>query len=44
MVGLSCDRNVELLLEQAMSLGVDDVAIADEAAAATVSARRCTRS
>jgi 1-deoxy-D-xylulose-5-phosphate reductoisomerase len=38
IVGLSCDRNVRLLLEQAMSLGVDDLAIADEAAAATVPA------
>jgi 1-deoxy-D-xylulose-5-phosphate reductoisomerase len=36
VVGLSCDRNVRLLLEQAMSLGVDDLAIADEAAASTV--------
>jgi 1-deoxy-D-xylulose-5-phosphate reductoisomerase len=36
VVGLSCDRNVKLLMEQAMSLGVDDLAIADEAAAATV--------
>ena len=33
VVGLSCDRNVSLLLEQATSLGVTDVAIADEAAA-----------
>ena len=38
VVGLSCDRNVRLLLEQATSLGVDDLAIADEAAAATVPA------
>ena len=38
VVGLSCDRNVKLLLEQATSLGVDDLAIADEAAAATVPA------
>ena len=30
VVGLSCNRNVELLLEQAVSLGVDDLAIADE--------------
>jgi 1-deoxy-D-xylulose-5-phosphate reductoisomerase len=36
VVGLSCDRNVRLLLEQAVSLGVTDVAIADEQAAATV--------
>ncbi len=36
VVGLSCDRNVKLLLEQATALGVDDVAIADETAAATV--------
>ena len=36
VVGLSCDRNVKLLMEQAMSLGVDDLAIADEAAAAAV--------
>ena len=34
IVGLSCDRNVKLLLEQAVSLGVTDIAIADEAAAA----------
>ncbi len=38
VVGLSCDRNVKLLMEQAVSLGVDDLAIADEAAAATVPA------
>ena len=37
VVGLSCDRNVALLLEQAVSLGVRHVAIADAAAAATVS-------
>jgi 1-deoxy-D-xylulose-5-phosphate reductoisomerase len=37
VVGLSCDRNVELLLEQAVSLGVKDIAIADPAAASTVS-------
>ncbi|MBN1631649.1 MAG: 1-deoxy-D-xylulose-5-phosphate reductoisomerase [Thermoleophilia bacterium] len=36
VVGLSCDRNVTLLLEQAASLGVADIAIADEAAAAGV--------
>jgi 1-deoxy-D-xylulose-5-phosphate reductoisomerase len=36
VVGLSCDQNVALLLEQAMSLGVDDLAIADRQAAATV--------
>ena len=38
VVGLSCDRNVKLLVEQAASLGVDDLAIADEAAAAGVPA------
>jgi 1-deoxy-D-xylulose-5-phosphate reductoisomerase len=38
VVGLSCERNVPLLLEQAMSLGVDSVAVADEEAAATVHA------
>ncbi len=37
VAGLSCDRNVELLLEQAMSLGVEDIAIADRAAATAVS-------
>lgn len=37
VVGLSCDRNVESLLEQAMSLGVEHVAVADPRAAATVS-------
>lgn len=36
VVGLSCDRNVTLLLEQAMSLGVEDLAIAHEGAAATI--------
>jgi 1-deoxy-D-xylulose-5-phosphate reductoisomerase len=36
VVGLSCDRNVKLLLEQATSLGVADVAVADEAAAAAI--------
>jgi len=36
--GLSCDRNVSLLLEQATSMGVTDLAIADERAAATVPA------
>jgi 1-deoxy-D-xylulose-5-phosphate reductoisomerase len=36
VVGLSSHRNVKLLLEQATSLGVNDVAVADEAAAATV--------
>jgi 1-deoxy-D-xylulose-5-phosphate reductoisomerase len=36
VVGLSCDRNVALLLEQASSLRVNDLAIADEAAAARV--------
>ena len=38
VVGLSCDKNVKLLMEQATSLGVDDLAIADEAAAAKVPA------
>jgi 1-deoxy-D-xylulose-5-phosphate reductoisomerase len=38
VVGLSCDKNVKLLLEQATSLGVDDLAIADETAAAKVPA------
>ena len=38
VVGLSCDKNVRLLLEQATSLGVDDLAIADEGAAAKVPA------
>jgi 1-deoxy-D-xylulose-5-phosphate reductoisomerase len=33
VVGLSCDKNVSLLIEQAVSLRVDDVAIADERAA-----------
>jgi 1-deoxy-D-xylulose-5-phosphate reductoisomerase len=37
VVGLSCDRNVTLLLEQAVSLGVADLAVADVAAAETVS-------
>ena len=37
VVGLSCDRNVTLLLEQAVSLGVTDLAVADVAAAETVS-------
>ena len=37
IVGLSCDCNVKLLLEQAVSLGVTDIAIADDAAASTVS-------
>jgi 1-deoxy-D-xylulose-5-phosphate reductoisomerase len=37
VVGLSCAANVALLLEQAVSLGVRDLAIADERAAATVS-------
>lgn len=36
VVGLSCDRNVKSLVEQAESLGVDDLAIADDAAAATI--------
>jgi 1-deoxy-D-xylulose-5-phosphate reductoisomerase len=36
VVGLSCDRNVSLLLEQAISMGVADLAVADEQAAATV--------
>lgn len=34
VVGLSCDKNVALLLEQAVSLGVKDVAVADPEAAA----------
>jgi len=38
VVGLSCDRNVTLLLEQAVSLGVNDVAVASERAAAGVPA------
>jgi len=38
VVGLSCDRNVALLLEQACSLGVHELAIADEEAAAKVPA------
>jgi 1-deoxy-D-xylulose-5-phosphate reductoisomerase len=38
VVGLSCDRNVRLLLEQAESLGVADLAVADESAAGTVPA------
>jgi 1-deoxy-D-xylulose-5-phosphate reductoisomerase len=38
IVGLSCDRNVPLLLEQAVSLGVTHVAVADETAAETISA------
>jgi 1-deoxy-D-xylulose-5-phosphate reductoisomerase len=38
VAGLSCDRNVALLLEQATSLRVREVAIADEQAAASVSA------
>ena len=37
VAGLSCDRNVKLLLEQAVSLGVCDLAVADVAAAGTVS-------
>lgn len=36
VVGLSCDRNVGLLLEQAVSLGVRDIAVSDRSAAATV--------
>ena len=38
VVGLSCDRNVALLLEQAGSLGVIDLAIANVEAAARVPA------
>ena len=38
VAGLSCDRNVRLLLEQAVSMGVADLAIADEQAASTVPA------
>lgn len=34
VVGLSCDKNVRLLAEQVISLGVEDVAVADEQAAA----------
>jgi 1-deoxy-D-xylulose-5-phosphate reductoisomerase len=34
VVGLSCDKNVRLLVEQVTSLGVEDVAVADEQAAA----------
>lgn len=37
VAALSCDRNVGLLLEQATSLGVGDVAIADIQAAGSVS-------
>ncbi len=37
VVGLSCGRNTPLLLEQALSLGVSDLAIADEMAAHTIS-------
>ncbi len=36
VVGLSCERNVTLLLEQAMSLGVEDLAVADRAVAASI--------
>jgi 1-deoxy-D-xylulose-5-phosphate reductoisomerase len=36
VVGLSCDRNVALLLEQAMSLGVEHLAVADEGMAGTL--------
>jgi 1-deoxy-D-xylulose-5-phosphate reductoisomerase len=36
VAGLSCDRNVSLLVEQATSLGVGDVAIADQQAAGAV--------
>jgi 1-deoxy-D-xylulose-5-phosphate reductoisomerase len=36
VAALSCDRNVSLLLEQATSLGVGHVAIADERAACSV--------
>ena len=36
VAGLSCDRSVALLLEQAISLRVNDVAVADERAAATI--------
>jgi len=38
VVGLSCCRNVELLAEQALSMRVEDVAIADPAAAAKLPA------
>ncbi len=37
VVGLACDRNVDVLLEQAVSLGVTELAVADLGAAATVS-------
>lgn len=36
LAGLSCGRNVALLLEQATSLGVSDVAVADEKAASSI--------
>lgn len=36
VAGLSCDRNVALLLEQAASLRVNDLAVANEKAAATI--------
>jgi len=36
VVGLSCERNVALLMEQAVSMGVTDIAIADPEAARTV--------
>ncbi|MBN1321166.1 MAG: 1-deoxy-D-xylulose-5-phosphate reductoisomerase [Thermoleophilia bacterium] len=36
--GLSCDRSISLLLEQATSMGVTDLAIADERAVAAVPA------
>jgi 1-deoxy-D-xylulose-5-phosphate reductoisomerase len=38
VVGLSCNRNVALLLEQTTSLGVRHVAVADERAAASIHA------
>jgi 1-deoxy-D-xylulose-5-phosphate reductoisomerase len=37
VVGLSCHGNVNLLLEQAIALGVRDLAIADERAAGSIS-------
>ena len=37
LVGVSCDRNVTLLLEQAVSFGVAHVAVADEKAGASIS-------
>ncbi len=39
LVGVSCDRNVALLLEQAVSFGVRDVAVADDKAGAGIPRR-----